>query len=487
MVIFGASGDLTKRKILPSLFNLFVSGGLMRENFFVTGVARTRFDDASYRLLAADAVRKAFPSASGADLEAFCEACHYIPGDYNDDGTYAALGKRLGELSLLHATQGNLIFNLATPPSLYGPVTGRLGANGLILKGDSTKPFHRIMVEKPFGTDLESARELNRTMLRWVEERQIFRIDHYLGKNTVQNIMVFRFANPIFGPVWNSGFVDHVQITVAEEIGVEGRAGYFESAGLVRDILQNHMLNLLGLVAMEKPASLDAEAIRDGKSAVLRSIRRFDPAGLDRQIVRGQYAAGGGEAGYRQEPGVAPDSCVETYFAARLFIDNKRWKGVPFYLRAGKRLGRKETSVTVVFKNAKDCVFRESGIGHPPNRLVFSIQPEQKVSLGFIVKIPGARMCLSGQNLEFSYNSLAAAPLTGDYERIILDCMMDDQTLFWRKDGIEESWRLLTPVVSRWQSCPVPEKQRMMHLYPAGSGGPAAADELIRRDGREWL
>jgi glucose-6-phosphate 1-dehydrogenase len=344
------------------------------------------------------------------------------------------------------------------------------------------------MVEKPFGRDLKSAIALDSLMLRHFAETQVYRIDHYLGKNTVQNILVFRFSNTIFEPVWNAGYIDSVKITVAEGIGIEQRAGYFEQAGMIRDMLQNHMLQLLAIIAMEQPATFDAAAVRDEKTRTIKAIRHFNLNKLDDSIIRGQYMSGGiNMPGYREEPGVYKNSCVETFFAAKLFVDNKRWKGVPFYLRAGKRLAAKATKITVLFKNRPDCLFCKLGIEHQPNSLTFSIQPEQGVALKFMAKVPGAKLCLSPLDMDFNYRDLFGADSGGDYETIILDCMLGDQTLFWRKDGIEEAWRLLTPVLEKWDVCPVSEKNSMLHFYKAGTWGPEEADAFIKRDKREWI
>ncbi len=346
-------------------------------------------------------------------------------------------------------------------------------------------------MKNPLEEDLESAVELNHQMLKYLTDDQIYRIDHYLGKNTVQNILVFRFANMIFEPVWNRESIDHVQITLAEDIGIENRAGYFEKAGLLRDMLQNHMMQLLAIIAMEQPFSMDAADIMDEKFKVFKAIEPFKPDKLNETIIRGQYTAGqiagNSVSAYRDENGVDKNSCTETFFSAKFFINNKRWKGVPFYLRSGKRLPKKTTIINIVFKEVPDCLFCKLGILHQPNILTFNIQPEQGVSLKFTAKVPGSKMCLSALDMEFDYKSVFGADTGGDYETIIQECMLGDQTLFWRKDGIEESWKLLTPVLKAWEECPLDEKSRIMHFYPAGSWGPSEADDFIKKDGREWI
>ncbi len=490
IVIFGASGNLAQKKLLPSIYNIFLAGSVP-ENFFIAGIARTDMDDASFRMFVHDSVKDADEKADDVILGKLCSRLFYIKGGYDDDNTYLILKSKLAEFERKFNTLGNIIFNLAIPPDLYAVITEKLSINGIINKGQDHNPFHRIMVEKPFGRDIVSASALNEHLLKYLSESQIYRIDHYLGKNTVQNILVFRFANMIFEPVWNNSSIDSVQITVSEDIGIENRAGYFEKAGLVRDMLQNHMMQLLAIVAMEQPGSFDSSAVMDEKVKVFKAIKPFDRDHLNDLFIMGQYTAGeiGGKnvPSYREEPGVNKNSCIETYFASKFFIDNTRWKGVPFYLKSGKRLDRKKTSINIVFKQAVDCLFCKMGIEHESNMLTFNIQPEQGVILKFTAKIPGAKLCLSPLGMEFNYKDLFGQDIGGDYETVILDCMLGDQTIFWRKDGIEAAWDILTPVLDQWDNCEMAEKKQRLHFYPAGSKGPSAADEFIKKDGREWI
>ncbi len=492
IVIFGASGDLTSRKLIPALFELYVRRRIP-DNFFILGVARSGLNDETFRERVDVSIDKGVDSIKPGQKQGFIKRCYYLSGQYGEDETYIKLKERVEELSGLYGTGGNIIYNIATPPNLYKGIVEKLSGNGLIKKGQNNNPFQRIIVEKPFGTDLDSARELNESLLKYLSEDQIYRIDHYLGKDTVQNILAFRFANLIFENVWNRNYIDHVQITVSEELGVGHRAGYFDNAGLVRDMLQNHMLQLLSLVAMEAPAKFDAELIRDEKVKVMRAIRPFFGVSYPSEIIRGQYTEGEINGmpvkAYRDEAGVAEHSSTETFFAAKLFIDNLRWEGVPFYLRAGKALKEKKTQIAVVFKEVPHSMFVDDIKENPlePNVLIFGIQPQQGVFLKYQAKVPGSKMCIYPLHMNFNYADYYGVELSDDYETLLLDCMVGDQTLFWSKKGIEISWGLVTPLLKEWEESSYKNRKVKLYFYPAGSRGPKEADELIEKDGRKWI
>ncbi len=494
-VIFGASGDLTQRKLLPSVFSL-CRAKRVPEEFFVIGFARSSMDDAGFRAKVRDSIRQAHDNIPEAEIELFAEKCFYVSGSYDHSDGYRLLKATTEELGARFATGGNLVFHIATPPKLYAVIVSELGKNGLVKRHQNNNPFHRVIVEKPFGRDLESADRLNNDLLEHISDDQTYRIDHYLGKETVQNILMFRFANPIFEPAWNCAYIDHVQITVAESLGVEHRAGYFESSGLLRDMFQNHMLQLAALVGMEPPVSFDSENVRDENVKFMKSIRPFDLENLAAQLVRGQYGPGvisGHETkAYRVEDGVAPASCTETYFAMKMFVDNWRWKGVPFYLRAGKRLEKKLTQIAVVFKKAPHCMFSQANAAAAPapNVLVFDIQPKQGLSLSCQAKVPGSKMCLAPMQMDFNYRDMYGREMDEDYSTLILDCIRGDQTLFWRKDGVEASWRLLTPILRDFETCAATGRNgepELPEIYPAGGWGPTAGDRLLEKDDRSWI
>ena len=490
MVIMGATGDLTRRKLIPALYALFIQG-LLPEGFCIVGQSRTEMSHEEFRATMLEAMHKFGGDITVRDEEwrRFAYALYYLPADISQTDAFHPLTGLLDELASTHGTQGNNIFYLSVAPSLYVPVVHALAAAGLGGRRAGKKvPWPRIIVEKPFGRDLASAQNLNRELHAVFDESQIFRIDHYLGKETVQNIMVLRFANGIFEPLWNQKHVEHVQITNAETLGVEGRGGYYEEAGNLRDMVQNHMLQLASLVAMEPPISLDAEATRDERTKVLRAIRPFDTKNLDRCVVRGQYGPGWilgqKEPGYRQEPSVSPDSTTETFTALKLFVDNWRWADVPFYVRSGKRLGKSLTEIAIQFKRAPHRLFRQSGVEQAisPNILVLQIQPDEGISLKFATKQPGPTTQLRWLSMDFRYGTAFGVRSPSAYERLLLDSLVGDASLFARTDQVEVAWALIDPVLNAWADGPPPAFPN----YAAGSWGPAASDELIEADGFAW-
>lgn len=498
-IIFGASGDLTHRKLIPSLFFLYQKA-LLSEHFYVLGCARTEMDDEGFRASFTDKIKPNKQSASKSSInliKSFLSRCFYISGDYNSVDLYIKIKKRIEELDKKFQKEKNHIFYLATPPSLYIPIVQNLGKSGLSHTAENTKTSNQrgracIVIEKPFGRDLESARKLDSELKKVFREEQIYRIDHYLGKETVQNILLFRFANSIFEPIWNRRYVDNVQITVAESLGVEHRAGYFEQAGLLRDMFQNHMLQMLSLVAMEPPISFDANRVRDEKVKLLRAITPIQPHEIREKVIRGQYGRGKVDGrdvpAYREEKGVAPDSTVETYVAMKLYIDNWRWQGVPFYLRAGKRLEKKSSKIVVTFKNVPHSMFqplRPEDL--EPNILIFHVQPEEGISLRILAKHPGPKLCMDTLEMVFRYSDVIEGELPDAYERLLLDCMLGDQTLFIRNDDMEVSWKLISPITGIFEDKGKASIAGQLHIYPAGSWGPAATEELLKKDGRTWV
>jgi glucose-6-phosphate 1-dehydrogenase len=483
MVIFGATGDLSSKKLLPALYNL-AKQRLLPAGFAVVGAAIDALSDDQFRKRASDVIT-AHSRTQPIDqtvLQAFLQAVFYNKVDFGKLEDFKALSTRLEDLDNTRHTNGNRVYYCATPPPTYETITEQLKAAGLV----GRRGFDRIVVEKPFGSDLKSAVELSRILQRVFHEDSVFRIDHYLGKETVQNILAFRFANSIFEPIWNTSLIDSVQITAAEEIGVELRGGYYDKAGTLRDIVQNHALQLVALVAMEPPVAFDANAVRDEKVKVLRAIPRFDAASTAADVVRGQYAAGwiAGEQvpGYREEPGVDPGSRTDTFVAMRLTIENWRWEGTPFYLRTGKRLPRRATEVAIQFKPAPHLPFPAAvAESLQPNLLVLRIQPDEGASLRFLAKVPGSRLDMRVVSMDFAYGSsfLRASPEA--YERLLLDALLGDSTLFARWDEVERAWEVLEGTIEEWAADPAP-----LAAYEAGTWGPPEADALIARDGREW-
>jgi glucose-6-phosphate 1-dehydrogenase len=483
-VIFGASGDLTRRKLLPAVYHLS-RGQRLPAQFSVIGVARTPQTDDDFRGQFRESLREfAGVDASADDVARSLESrLFYISGEMDDPALYQTLARRIDDMG----GEGTL-FYLAIPPSVYATVAERLGAAGL------NKPagtgWRRIVVEKPFGTDLSSARALNATLHRHFDEEQIFRIDHYLGKETVQNLLVFRFGNGMFEPVWNRRYIDHVQITAAETVGVERRAAYYEGAGALRDMVQNHLMQLLSLVAMEPPTAFTAASVRDRKMDALLAAQPLvgDGRGVpDERVVRAQYGRGwviGDEApGYRSEPGVNPASTTETYAALRIDLDSWRWAGVPFYIRTGKRLPKRTTEIAIQFKRPPMEIFRRiSASPVSPNLLIVNVQPDEGISVRFEAKLPGTRMQLAPVMMNFRYGTAFGRAVPEAYETLLLDALLGDATLFARHDFVETSWALITPVLERWSAAAaskIPE-------YEAGEWGPREADALLARDGRRW-
>ena len=489
IVIFGASGDLTKRKLIPSFFRLFKENKLP-DKFYIIGFARSEMTDDSFQSLVEKILRE--KKEAPEEIKLFSKKCYYFSGQYNELESYERLGEKLRKLNKKHSTKGNVVFQLSTPPLLYAPVINMLRESKLFVKNSISEPYHRIIFEKPFGRDYQSALELNSNIEQCASDHQVYRIDHYLGKDTVQNIFVFRFANSIFEPVWNRDNIDHIQITVSEDIGIGSRAGYFNETGLIRDMLQNHLLQLLCYVAMEPPVNLVEDSIRNEKAKVLKSIRKFDTEHIEKNWVLGQYDYGiinGEEAkSYRDEDNIPRNSFTETYFATKFFIDNWRWEGVPFYLRCGKRMKDKVSKISVIFKKAPRSVFSQFNFSSKLfNVITFNIYPEQGVSLKFQAKMPGSKMCLGALDMDFNYKNQFGKELTADYDSLLHDCMLGDQSLFMRKDAVEASWKVLTPILQKIEESNNEFKRDFIHQYVSGSKGPKAAEDFITRDGRAWI
>lgn len=487
MVVFGASGDLTMRKIVPSLFHLF-QRGLLSDQFFLLGVARSDLTDDAFRSRIDDKLGRTLTTDQRSQLTEFLQRCFYVSGNYTNSDAYQKIARVLQELEQTYHTGHNRIFYLSTPPQVYHAIAHSLSMQGLTREPPDEAGWKRIIFEKPFCWDLSSALDLDRALKKNLSEHQIYRIDHYLGKDTVQNILLFRFSNAIFEPIWSRQHIDHVQIMAAEELGVEHRAGYYEQSGLLRDMFQNHMLQVMALAAMEVPATFDADRIRDEKVKLLRSVRPFSEEDIARNIVRAQYAEGALHGtpvpAYRAEERVAPDSETETFVAAQFFIDNWRWKGVPFYLRSGKRLARKLTEIAIAFKPVPHSIFASLAPGDlATNTLVFTIQPHESISLRIQAKQPGSKLCMHPFQMIFQYKEAFGVEFPEAYERLLLDCMAGDPTLFIRSDGMEIAWSLITPVLDAWKAHP---EASPLRFYHAGSWGPDAADEFLRRDGRQW-
>ncbi len=499
MVIFGATGDLTKRKLFPALYEL-AAGHLLAPGFAVLGVGRDDTEtDGSFRDKMRVAIKES-DEVKGFDEEvwgALATRTFYVGGDATDAAAYDAIQRKLAEIeSARHGSECNRFFYLAVPPSVFEPIVRHLSESRLVphTAEPSSRPWARVVVEKPFGHSLETARSLNTLVLSLFAEHQVYRIDHYLGKETVQNVLVLRFANSIFEPLWNRQWISHVQITAAESVGVEARGKYYEEAGVVRDMFQNHLMQLLALTGMEPPASMTADAVRDEKVKLLKSVRWLTPESIPRVAVRAQYTAGrikdAEVRGYCDEPDVTNGSQTATYAAARFYIDNWRWKGVPFYLRSGKRLNRRVSEIAVQFRAPPHLMFGGEGEHHElqPNVLVMRVQPNEGVSLNFEVKVPGAAVQLTQQlevapvDMDFSYAEAFGETAAPAYETLLLDVMIGEATLFTRSDEVEAAWRIIDPLLTYWESHP-PER---MATYAAGSWGPRESDALIAADGARW-
>src|SRR3989475_3704023 len=488
LTIFGASGDLTRRKLIPALYNLALERRLP-ERFAVIGYARSEMTHEVFRSKMREAVSQF--SRTGLKDEAvwndFAANLYFIPGNYDESNGYRQLQDFVGGFDRGSRVPPIRVFYLALPPDLYAPVIEQLAAIGRAAKENARDGRTRVVIEKPFGTDLEPARELNRRVHEALDEKQVYRIDHYLGKETVQNIMVFRFANAVFEPIWNRRYVDHVQITAAETVGVENRGGYYEQAGVMRDMFQNHLLQLLCMTAMEPPVGLDADSVRDEKGKLLKSVRPVASEEVAAAAVRGPYgpgrSAGGQVVGYRQEPGVAKNSTTVTYAAIRFFIDNWRWEGVPFYLRSGKRLAKRITEIAIEFKRPPLLLFKSHAVEDVnPNVLVMRIQPDEGVSLTFEVKPPGPDMVIRPLSLDFNYEEAFGNSPPEAYETLLEDCIEGNSTLFTRHDWVELAWSLVDPIIQVWNL----SKPRNFPNYETGSWGPKEADDFMAREGRRW-
>ncbi len=489
IIIFGASGDLARRKLLPSVFSLY-SKNLLPQPFFILGLGRTEYDDISFRNYLEN--REVFSSEAFSGLKAdFLQNVYYLSGDYESGEFYSDIMKKIEDLEFRRNMHGHRLFYMATPPGVYCKILAFSAENGLIGK----EPEHemtRVVVEKPFGHDLKSAERLDDMISENLNESQIYRIDHYLGKETVQNILMFRFANSIFEPLWNRQYIESIWISADEESGVGSRAGYFDKAGQLRDMFQNHMMQLLSLTAMEPPSYFRSDLIRDEKVKLLKAIRPFTKEGIDENFVRGVYTKVGSVKGYLQETGVSEDSFTETFAAGKFFVDNHRWKDVPFYLRSGKRMNKKETKIVVKFRPVSHSIFpiiSSAGLSEknvkgsmPGNLLVFNVQPEEGIKLKFQAKHPGPKLCMSSITMDFNYEKIFGSKPPEAYERLLMDVMAGDQTLFIRHDDMRISWELFDPVLAHWKEM----KKNNLYEYPSGENGPEETFRVLKIKESGW-
>ncbi|CCQ89967.1 Glucose-6-phosphate 1-dehydrogenase [Nitrospina gracilis 3/211] len=486
LVIFGASGDLTRRKLVPGLFNLYQKD-MLPEKFAVLGVSRTKMTDATFRKSLAEGVEDAEEKLHPEDFRKFAKALYYQSIDPGESRDYAKLAKRLKKLDESLGTNGNFIYYLSIAPSMYEIIIENLGAAGLQKEKKHDQAYKRIIVEKPFGYDLASGQVLNKKLLKVFREPQIYRIDHYLGKETVQNLLVFRFSNGIFEPLWNRNFVDHVEITAAETVGIGTRGRYYDASGALRDMVQNHLLQILGIIAMEPPPSFDSFSVRNETVKVFQSLKPITESNVEASVVRGQYTKSqiNGQIipGYREEEHVDPFSRTETFVAMKVFIENWRWGGVPFFIRTGKRLPTRVTEVVIHFKSTPHILFQHKGEHvSVPNQLIIRIQPDEGILLNFGMKRPGAGFHVEKVNMDFHYSDLGDTSLADAYERLLLDCIQGDPTLFARGDAVESCWRFVDPILDHWASKP----DEAIYGYPAGTWGPRQANALFSQPGMDW-